>query len=506
MKESNINNNVNNSDNKSFKRRSGSVTTSSNKSKLYSFDTCCGTIELTGIKIASIIGMSVTVLTFTLIFAVLLAMYITQSDNQTIPFLVARGNILQIETQLTDSVVIAVYASNGTNLIDFYHVITQEYNKQLDHLLSFFPKSVAGEFNQSLQEADAQLGLTAQKMLDLARQGKRDEAIKMLFTEEYLYNKQLHTDALNNLTQAALDYENYNESVSSVLGVICIIAIIVSLALIVPVLIGTFVFAINKDAILKKKWQRANAVMLLDTMSNEKLCKLFRKFCESEHSVENFIFLEKVTYYKQVCDELIDAQMKYYGEHSDTDSASEVSGSSSSSKKSKINEQHLFELEKKKYEIALEIYTDCLDIKGDHSVNINKKLADEVKDQLDLFNTKQIPTLPINLFETTESEIAIVMLDTHHRFKQSIMFLKEMKLEKVNMLKEKKPSNNNKKEEKRDSAYTTTSTSVTTVVVAPPPQLINSQTQSQSITNSSQLTTTINKEGNHDVVVNIEYM
>ena len=86
------------------------------------------------------------------------------------------------------------------------------------------------------------------------------------------------------------------------------------------------------------------------------------------------------------------------------------------------------EIEKKKFEIAFEIFTDFLDVRGDHSVNISKQFADNVKRFLDHFAKGENDQLPENLFDQVESEMCVLMMDTHHRFKLHLEIeLKERK-------------------------------------------------------------------------------
>ncbi|KAL9655725.1 hypothetical protein ABK040_004958 [Willaertia magna] len=110
-------------------------------------------------------------------------------------------------------------------------------------------------------------------------------------------------------------------------------------------------------------------------------------------------------------------------------------------KKQEKLEKELKEIEKKKYEMAFDIYTDFLDLNGGNAVNITKAFIEEVKIQLDYFNTGHNEVLAEALFDRATREISIVMLDTHQRFKSSIAFQKQMKITKLVNNKKKKVNN-----------------------------------------------------------------
>ncbi|EFC35753.1 predicted protein [Naegleria gruberi] len=190
-------------------------------------------------------------------------------------------------------------------------------------------------------------------------------------------------------------------------------------------------------------------------MRDNKLRKLFRDHCKQEMSLDNYLLLDKITDYKILCEKSFEIQVFLYDDmspNSHSDSLSD-SGSSATANSSNLDHQHkkkkkkgytekdLHEIEKKKYEIAFEIYTDFLDINGDKSVNINKSAADRVKEQLDYFASGENEHLTDTLFDNVESEICVLMLDTHHRFKQTVEFQKQTQKQHVKKNKVKFESN-----------------------------------------------------------------
>ena len=171
----------------------------------------------------------------------------------------------------------------------------------------------------------------------------------------------------------------------------------------------------------------------MDTFRDDKLRNLFKNHCKQEMSLDNFLLLDKITDYKCLCEKSFDIQVYLYdSDLSLSDGVSEASSATETKKKKKkkgYTEKDLAEIEKKKYEIAFEIFTDFLDVHGEKSVNINKQVGDKVKQQLDFFATGQNEHLGDQLFDGVESEICILMLDTHHRFKQTVEFQKQTQKE-----------------------------------------------------------------------------
>ncbi|KAL9652328.1 hypothetical protein ABK040_011985 [Willaertia magna] len=414
-----------------------SSNTGKNKKEAFAlkFHTCFGNVELTPVKLASLLGMAVTIISFLALAAIMIASYVLQTQSR-ISDVVYRGDMLSIRETLTYTSLLAFYSETPAKYVSIYNTTLTQLLSLINILLrnERFAKTYA-----SYNMTTSAVGLE-NKALTLLMKGQRAEGFKIINSTEYQNSvERFKNDSLSATDFLLMTQENIQQSMIAI-TLVGLIVIIVTLILILPVVIGIFTFSIDKEGEQLKRLKAAKAVMLLDTMNNSKLKELFRKHCETEHSIENFKFLEKATFYKELCEHSFEIQEKLYGSEStggvdnDTSSVtnSEISSKSNKSTKKKESfEKDLKEIEKRKYECAFDVYTDFLDLNGKYSVNINKQYIEEVKTQLDFFNRGQSETLAEALFDDIVREISIVMLDTHQRFKSSLAFQKQMKIQNI---------------------------------------------------------------------------
>ncbi|KAL9655735.1 hypothetical protein ABK040_004965 [Willaertia magna] len=362
-----------------------------------------------------------------------------------------------------------------------YNATYTQYLTTLFRLMDSFPEGFKSGWmtGGNLNVNGTPVSIYEQLALAQVARGNRQEALKVLLTTDYLYAYNNFTINMDNVLSLVLSKGEQHEKNMLAITLIGLIVIAIALVFLLPIMIGIFGLAINRDHIHLKKLKQANAIMLMDTMKDDKLRELFKKQCEEEHSMENFTFLEKVTLYKRLCEESYEVQEKLYGSENDTSSSTNsaemsttnvTNNNSNNSSVTKNNaaidnngggdnmnrqstavttnnkkqeklEKELKEIEKKKYEMAFDIYTDFLDLNGGNAVNITKAFIEEVKIQLDYFNTGHNEVLAEALFDRATREISIVMLDTHQRFKSSIAFQKQMKITKLVNNKKKKVNN-----------------------------------------------------------------
>ena len=278
----------------------------------------------------------------------------------------------------------------------------------------------------------------------LLRQGSyQQDAIDTVNSQDYKDTDNLFYSGLTSLLNYVVTSEQSKDNSVIASNLVQLVIIVIALVIVLPVLVFVFTYAINRDSLYLEKIRRANSIMLLDTIADSNLRSLFKAHCEKEKSTENFLLLEKIHNYKAMCERVDDLNMKLYGDStiSDTASASSKTDSTATAesvpklKKEQVAkyEKELNEMEGKKYELAFEIYSYHLDINGDMAANVTKSKCDKVKVQLDNYNTKQIESLPLDLFKQIEKEVCLTMMDTHNRFKSSIAFQKEMKIHKLNV-------------------------------------------------------------------------
>ncbi|EFC47555.1 RGS domain-containing protein [Naegleria gruberi] len=410
--------------------------------------TCCGVVELTSMKLACLLGMMVTVVGLVVLAAVAIAAFITASSKST-DILIAVGKVTSLFESSNSLVLKYTFVGAAADLSMYnsyqfnYKNSTQEMKTLLQTILrNLDDASIQKTFNSTSIEASNTLdSLNSQTMIMVFQDQKADAQAKISSDS---YNTILKTfeGGLDQLVSFVQTKEKEKDTQVLAITLVQLVVIVVSLFVILPIIVFVFTYAINRDSLYLDKIRRANAIMLMDTMEDDGLRALFKIHCEKEKSVENYLLLEKIQYFRSLCERSLDLQMRLFGDNNVlSDISSDISGDSAQSSKKKKEsplEKEYAEVEAKKYEVAFEIFTEFLEVTGDMAVNISHVLVDAVKDKLDKFNDKQIETLPEDMFNILEKETCLVMMDTHHRFKQSLAFQREMKIDKIKVDKLKK--------------------------------------------------------------------
>ncbi|KAL9651357.1 hypothetical protein ABK040_001308 [Willaertia magna] len=406
-------------------------------------DTSCGAFELSPMKLCSLVGMLLTVFAFVVLAVCLTTTFVFQNYND-VEILIVRGDIKSYRDTLTSSCYLAYYSDMPNFYIDLYNQTNIKYLDSFEYLQKIFPEGFKdGWLNKYVGERS--LSTLEQRMLSDIENGRKQQAGNLLFSNLYIDLFGNFSTDFDKALSLAIDSQRDQDKSVLISASVGLAVIIVALFTLVPIMIGIFALAFNRESVNLRRIKNANAIMLMDTMSNDKLREIFKKHCETEYSLENFKFLEKVTLYKRLCEQSFEIQEKLYGtDSSSNDNLSHVESSTtnnsntSKSSNGKVSEKDLKNIEKKKYEMAFDIYTDFLDVRGGNSVNISKHFIEEVKTQLDNFNTGVTEILPEVLFNNAAREISIVMLDTHQRFKASLAFQKQMKIKGLDKKKTKK--------------------------------------------------------------------
>ncbi|KAL9649102.1 hypothetical protein ABK040_008479 [Willaertia magna] len=399
-------------------------------------DTSCGTIELPPIRIASLSGMFLTIVAFVILAVVIIAAFAFQ-QNKSLSVIIARGDLLTMREILSYSALFAVYMNN-TKYATIHNTTETEYMTILTALIADFPQAFPEHWLERL--ANNSPRIIENEAIDLVFSGRKSQAVALM--ESSTYNQSLNEfqREMDIVLDKALQLQQQTDLSITVTGIVGLCVILVVLIIILPLMMAIFSLTINRDSIHNRRLKLANAIMLMDTFQDDKLRGLFKKQCELEHSLENFNFLEMASRYKRISEQSFSIQEKLYG--SDESSSSSNGEEHSSKKKEKKREEldHEWkELEKQKLQLAQTLYRDFIDINGVNAVNISKSFADTIKLQLEIASRQQqtqqnndkVPSLPDDLFDKVMNEVSIVMLDTHHRFKQSLAFQKQMKINKL---------------------------------------------------------------------------
>ncbi|KAG2379034.1 hypothetical protein C9374_007672 [Naegleria lovaniensis] len=436
--------------------RSSSVTKST--SGAIRVKTCFGVLELSWLKVFSLLSLTVNLLAFLTLATLIIVGYVGQNYYSTI-FDGLDTSTSYYRQMMVASCRSAVFSNNNPQITATYAAKFSNYTKQflanVDVILTKVPKNlhyyVAHNMSiDDLRTAKA-LGIES-KAISLLKTGNYSSAMSLLESPYYKFCLEGYAEEFQPLVDYVLGIQNFAKDFNTVIITVSLIVILVSVIVVVPTVIGSIVMSLKKDSSNNKKLKQIRALMLMDTMKDTKTRNQFKNYCKQELSLDNFSLLDKINDYKLLSERSFDIQVYLFDTSEGASDILSETGSSSASmeptkkkKKKGFTEKDLNEIEKKKYEIAFEIYTDYLDVHGDKSVNINKQLADRVKQCLDFFATGQSEHLPENLFENVESEMCVLMMDTFHRFKASLESQKQNKKEILSKFKSNKHKSVNHK-------------------------------------------------------------
>ncbi|EFC47143.1 hypothetical protein NAEGRDRAFT_57445 [Naegleria gruberi] len=463
-------------DNKSSTSSSSSKTVkkiSVSKGALRMDLSCCniGLLDLSWVRIFAIIAMIVNTLTF----LILLGLIIFNQQAQTstnVDVLALRGNIYLYAAWINAYSMVAAYSQN-TSYLSYYYKYTNQVDSLTSNLLSqISDQNVRNEYINNGAIMYAKMKEYNSNAAVMMENGNFAKAIELYKSFEFTNARDVFRVEQDKLMTYVTDTQTRNNYLAFVASTTSLVIISVAVVVTLPIILFVFGFAIKKDAINNRNLKRAQAMELMDVMNNDKLRILFQKHCKKEFNSENFEFLEHVQIYRRMCEHQIElVQMLSDGESSassitNSSVPSSLSGAhgsenhsnsniemneqssrskssndktTSSEKKKKTGppktisemENELDTIEVKKSQLASEIYLTFLDVTGAKAVNVNTSSIESVKMELDAYSNHQIHSLSEDLFDYLEKEISIVMLDTHMRFKQSMEFLKEMRIKKI---------------------------------------------------------------------------
>ncbi|KAG2388046.1 hypothetical protein C9374_000896 [Naegleria lovaniensis] len=404
------------------------ATSKTSKSEGFAVSTCCGTVELNCIRVLSIIGMLVNIAAF-IAMAVVISVAFPVSTSNEVELLILRADANLYSEVAASSLKIGVYSNITNPYIPRWQSTKARATSAIAAIVDALPEDVflkllngSAYFNSS----SIPVNPYEQVVVDLLLAGKQKDAIKLMesknFTSTQLAWKSVVSNLLTYAKELARNKNDYLLTASSVnLGLIG-----TSVLFVVPIVLTIFILAINREGASQKRLKKANAIMLLDTMADPSLRQLFRKHCELEKAAESFDFLEKVAMYKEFCNRSYDLQERLFDQTNSSSSGDKEM--QDQPKKKTALEVELEDVEKRKYEVAFEIFTEFVDEHGEKALNITRTSCEEVKTKLDHFNTGKNDHLPDDLFDKLQTEIAIVMLDIHQRFKTTLAFQKKMKI------------------------------------------------------------------------------
>ncbi|EFC43760.1 predicted protein [Naegleria gruberi] len=440
-------------------------------------NTCCGSVSMSNTKCLVVVVLLLNIIAFCVLLALLIDIYIGKV-NQNLESITKRGDALLYSEILSCSSRMAASSSNENItkfFLDRYDEYHPKYMALMNEIINLVPASAVGQIQSETNEANNitrdESVVMEEEAISLVKAGEKDDALEILDGSEYASEKEDYDSDLKGYTDYIRTEELKKDAQTNDRTLACLILICCLMALVLPVVVISLVASFSREKQERAKLERAKAIVLNDTMADPKLKELFKKHCEQEFSMENFLLLERIAEYKSLCEKSFDIQVFLYDSSSDEVSTNSgnttktsVSTSTSNSyskdpskKPSGYNEKDLELVEKQKRDLAQNVFDQFLNINGIMPVNVNKKIADdillEIQTASNSFQNLTSPTdmelgsigantilLSDSLFDVLENEAQIVMLDTHTRFKQSLAFQKKMKIDSI-----KQKMNNNKK-------------------------------------------------------------
>ena len=409
--------------------RSSSVTKFYNKA--FKIHTCCGILELNCLKLTSMIALSISTVAFCLLLAAISVNYsIVTNLYNNVQVLQTDASYYRDLMKLSCRVS-AVSEYNRTlslQYTDLFMTYHDKYYEVLNVLLVSVPDNIVYSKRHNISREDVRSRKAVKvelSVVDMVRASNYTQAINTLDSSLYQYYLAGYPEEVQPVLDYVINMQNMIGDEDLATTLLSLIILVVSMVIVIPVLVAYIALSVRKDTTKEKQLRQVKKYMLMDTINDPALSEKFKEFCKIERSEENFLLLEKISDYKKLCERSFEIQVFLYDTDilSGSDQFSETTTSSNedASKKKKgkkgFTEKDLYDIEKKKFEIAFEIHTDFLDVRGERSVNTSKQIADNVKQSLDYFAKGENESLPENLFEIVECEMCVLMMDTHHRFK-----------------------------------------------------------------------------------------
>ncbi|EFC45610.1 predicted protein [Naegleria gruberi] len=423
------------------------------RSRTFRWYTCCGVLEMNCLKLTSLVALVVSLVSFVALLAIISVNYSIARDYQLKLANLSTSGTFYRELMKLSCRAAVTSSYNKTLSLEFattYNQYFTTYYSDLGKLVATVPPSILywNKMNITMEELKSRKAVRMElAMIANVKTGNYSTALASLESDTYKGYLTGYQEEVQSFINYAEDMKSDNEKMDLTTTTVSLIVICISLVIVIPILLAFMILSLRKDDTKEKQLRQVKKYMIMDTINDSSLVEKFKEFCKQERSEENFVLLEKINEYKKLCEKSFDIQVVLYDTGdalSISDVVSDTTASSqdeSTKKKNKhkkgFTEKDLQDIEKKKFEIAFEIYSEFLDIQGDHAVNISKQFADVVKLSLDSFAKGENEYMPETLFESIEYEMCLLMMDTHHRFKQHMEVQLKQKKQVLSTLKRK---------------------------------------------------------------------
>ena len=207
-----------------------------------------------------------------------------------------------------------------------------------------------------------------------------------------------------------------------------LILLSLSIVLVIPAVLMIFGISLKESSSNQQQLQQAKVIMVLDTMNDSSMRRLFQTFCSASNQFNScFNFLDEVRQYRELCQQSIQTQVELIEKSRDAVVSDKKPSIDNDQLKSIFKtEMTLKKLEVLKHDRVFDLMTEYFNNNADNRFLIDIASASQIEAivmEIDAFNNKvgefeEFDILPDDLFDRVEREVAEFLSATHNLFLQ----------------------------------------------------------------------------------------
>jgi len=207
-----------------------------------------------------------------------------------------------------------------------------------------------------------------------------------------------------------------------------LILLSLSIVLVIPAVLMIFGISLKESSSNQQQLQQAKVIMVLDTMNDSSMRRLFQTFCSASNQFNScFNFLDEVRQYRELCQQSIQTQVELIEKSRDTVVSDKKPSIDNDQLKSIFKtEMTLKKLEVLKHDRVFDLMTEYFNNNADNRFLIDIASASQIEaivKEIDAFNNKvgefeEFDILPDDLFDRVEREVAEFLSAAHNLFLQ----------------------------------------------------------------------------------------
>ncbi|KAG2387554.1 hypothetical protein C9374_001148 [Naegleria lovaniensis] len=443
------------SEKRNSKHHSTTSKMSSASSTIYKIKTCFG---VSHVNVACALIMIVMLLNFLALVAIcLLTIQIFLTANTGVSeIMIARGDGLYFDEMAHSSIRLAAttnYSIVDTTVhINRYNSNPTRIRAALKNIITALPVNYTLKPEGFLAQGTNNIPILTvyANMSKLLNSSSTFHIGKALWeSEEFQTMKANWTRDFNLFLQDVTSYGSRRDDEVQRRNIAVLCIVVISLAIMLPSLVATFVFTLKKDHTSSTKLKQVNANMVSSTMQHPTLREMFRKYCEQNDLAATFHCIEKIHLYQELCSKSFEIYVKLFEKKK---SFEKLRLSSNNVQKEKplrtsvfrtiqYTENDLKLVQNLKLELVFEILVNCSDYEGEFEAPVNEHYISNVYQILDELNLQTASRgantssprdfdlyehyLREDLFDSVEKNLIDFLSVPHHAFKQSLTKVQE---------------------------------------------------------------------------------